>query len=206
MWTLTNVLFLWRWLKLQYNSKNSIVPWSSLGYWRTFKMPFNFWARRTFLNNTVVRHSLVGVSWKRVSAAVYHWVFSFWGITLTTIFPIFLLASMCRWASAMCSRLNILSITGLKEPVWSEKCGSTLCEKAFTRSALYWGGRVKALSYQDANRKETCRTNHAEDNSKSTGFSHDLSQTCTYSQKWADLSFLAAFSHLEAARAEQAAE
>lgn len=69
MWTLTNVLFRWRWLKLQYNSKNSIVLWSSLGHWRTFKMPFNFWARQTFLNNTVVHHSRGGVPWERVSAA-----------------------------------------------------------------------------------------------------------------------------------------
>lgn len=34
----------------------------------------------------------------------------------------------------MFSRLNVLSITGLKDP---EKCGKTLCENAVTSSALY---------------------------------------------------------------------
>lgn len=60
---------------------------------------------------------------------------------MTTIFPMFLLASMCRWASAMSSRLNTESITGIKEPIWLENCGSTRCVKAFTRSALYWEKR-----------------------------------------------------------------
>lgn len=58
-----------------------------------------------------------------------------------TIFPVFLLASMCLWASAMFSRLKELSITGLKGAVWSEKCGNTLREKAFTRSDLYYEGK-----------------------------------------------------------------
>lgn len=57
--------------------------------------------------------------------------------TLMTIFPMFLLASMCLWASAMSSRLNVRSITGLRVAGWSEKYGNTLPVKAFTRSALY---------------------------------------------------------------------
>lgn len=73
-----------------------------------------------------------------ISATVYHWVSWFCGITLMIIFPMFLLASMCLWASAMSSRLNVLSITGLKEAGWSEKYGNTLREKSSTRSALYW--------------------------------------------------------------------
>ena len=56
-----------------------------------------------------------------------------------TIFPVFLLASMCLWASAISSRLNVLSITGLKDP---EKCGNTLCENAVTSSALYCKGKM----------------------------------------------------------------
>lgn len=66
-----------------------------------------------------------------------------------TILPIFLLASMCLWASLMFSRLNVLSITGFKQP---EKCGKTLCENALTRSALYCEGKsISRLSYRDAN-------------------------------------------------------
>lgn len=42
---------------------------------------------------------------------------------------------------------------------------------------------MKALSYEDGNRKEMRQMNHAEDNSKTTGFSHDLSHTYTCSQK-----------------------
>lgn len=49
----------------------------------------------------------------------------------------------------MFSRLNVLSITGFKQP---EKCGKTLCENALTRSALYCEGKsISRLSYRDAN-------------------------------------------------------
>lgn len=56
----------------------------------------------------------------------------------------FSLASMHLWASAMFSRLNVLSITGLREAVCSEKCGNTRCEKAFIRSALYCEGKTQS--------------------------------------------------------------
>lgn len=39
----------------------------------------------------------------------------------------------------MLSRLNVLSITGVRKAPCSEKCGNTVCEKASTRSALYCG-------------------------------------------------------------------
>lgn len=43
----------------------------------------------------------------------------------------------------MSSRLKVLSITGLKEAGWSEKCGNTLSEKALTKSALYCEEKCK---------------------------------------------------------------
>lgn len=73
----------------------------------------------------------------------------------------------------MFSRSNVLSITGLNDP---QKCGKTLCEKAATRLALYFGEK-KMGSHQTQLRRRHRR--HEE-----RGFS----------------------SHLEAAGAQEAAE
>lgn len=68
----------------------------------------------------------------------------------------------------------MLSITGLSGAVWSEKCGNTLCEKAFTSSSLYCEQKMQSQSQEAAA---------------------------------AAASYLMAFSsHLQAARAEEAAE
>lgn len=82
-----------------------------------------------------------------ITVWIHHCVCSICGITLMTIFPMFLLASMCLWASAMSSRLNVRSITGLRVAGWSEKYGNTLPVKAFTRSALYCERKMQS-TYQ----------------------------------------------------------
>lgn len=132
-----------------------------------------------------------------ITAAVHHWRSWFCGITLMTIFPVFLLASMCLWASTMSSRLNVLSITGLKEAGWSEKCGNTLCMKAFTRSALYCEGKMKSKNQVQL---RTCKyKRHVKpdpEKGSAVEFSLDVSQHVPV-QRWrnaAGVSFLFEFS------------
>lgn len=57
----------------------------------------------------------------------------------------------------MSSRLNVLSITGLKEAAWSEKCGNTLCEKAPIRSALYCEEKKRKVRISLSYRREKTR-------------------------------------------------
>lgn len=45
----------------------------------------------------------------------------------------------------MFSRLNMLSITGLKDP---EKCGKTLSENAATSSALYCERKMETIRHR----------------------------------------------------------